>query len=245
MSWIRSSESALLVVLVAVTLLTAGTAAAISVSGSPPGAAAVGEQVSMEASLEDPFQDAPDQWTLEGSTDLENATWTVQILAQGDPVDTVDAGGQSFSYELNASTSATDVEIQLDGTVPGEIEYDYENLDTENYSVMTITRESDGVGNEIQSWDVHRFTEGSQNARDAIDNAIEAVGGQNDKINQAISSYNNGNFENAQALAEEAQSGAQSSQLLLMIAGVVVALAILVGVIYYWRQRRKQGDKLQ
>lgn len=245
MSWIRSSKGVVLGIALVVALLAAGTAAAVTIQGQAPPPAETGETIDTTVTLEEPFRDAPDQWTLQGSTALENASWTVQVTAQGDPVDTVDSGGQEFTYDLDSETGATEVEITVRGDVPQLSSFNYEEMSAENYSAVTVSRVSDGATTELRNFRSHRYTEESREARTAIDDAIDSAGGRNDKIEQAISSYDNGNFENAVSLANEAESGAQSSQLLFIAAGVVVVLALVGGGVYYWREQRKSDYKLQ
>lgn len=247
MSWIRSSKGVVLGIALVVALLAAGTAAAVTIQGQAPPPAETGENVNTSVTIDEPFREAPTQWTLQGSTELENASWTVEVTAQGDPVDTIDAGGQSFEYTLDRSTSPTptEVEITVRGDVPELSSFNYEEMSAENYSAVTVSRVSDGTTTELESFQSHRYTEESREARTAIDDAIDSAGGSNDKIEQAISSYDNGNFENAVSLANEAESGAQSSQLLFIAAGVVVVLALVGGGVYYWREQRKSDYKLQ
>ena len=247
MSWIHSSKALVVGVLLAVSLVSVGTAAAVTVDGSAPAPAEVGQTVSHEVTVEEPFRDAPDQWTLNGQTDLQDPSWTIQVEAQGDPVDTQDISGESFGYDLQSDTGATVVTVEVTGQVPELSTYDYRSLENENYTAISLARGD----SEMETFTAHRFTTGSgeepgsQEARQAIDEAVEAAGGENDKIDQAISAYDNGNFENAVSLADEAQGGAQSSQLLLIAAGVVVVLALVGGGVYYWRQSRDKGHKLQ
>jgi len=245
MSWIHSSEGAAVGVLVVLLFAAVGTAAAVTVDGSSPGPAQVGESMEYNATIEEPFRDAPDQWTLQGSTDLANASWTVQVTAQGDPVETIDRGGDNFTYDLDSATGATEVEITVSGDVRPIDDFAYEDRSGENHTVLTVARLSDGTTNELASFTGHRYTAASQEARNAIDAAIEANDGRTDKIDQAISAYDNENFENAVALAEEAESGAQSSQLILYAVAAVVVLALIGGGIYYWRQQQDKGYKLQ
>jgi hypothetical protein len=242
MSWIRSSKAAALGVLFVVALAAVGTATAVTVQADDPEPMAVGSSVEYTATVQEPFRDAPDQWALEGETELGNATWTVQVTAQGDPVTTEDYQGQSFSHDLDSATGATEIEVTVSGDVRSIGEYDYDDYAEENFTLAALSR---GAGAELDTITATRYTEESREARQAIDSAIEAVGGTNDAIERAISSYNNGNFENAIGLAEDAQSGAQSGQLLLYAVIAVVVLAVVGGGVYYYRQQQDQGYKLQ
>jgi hypothetical protein len=224
-----------------------GPAAAASFVYADPAPAQVGQSYQFSASIEEPFRDLPDQWTLQGQTDLENATWTVQVSAQGEPVANPSASGGSFNLSLDQSDNPTPtlVNVTVSGDVPPIDTYSYSDRASENISVMSINQISDGTPNELREILTPRYTEESRQARQAIDAAIEAVGGRNAKIEQAISAYNTGNFGNAVSRAEEAESGAQSGQLLLYAAIGVVAIVVIAGAVYYWRQRRDTGYKLQ
>ena len=255
MSWTHSSRGAILGVLLAISLMAVGTAAAISVSGDTPAPAENGTEVTMTATVQEPFADAPDQWTLQGDTELENATWTVEAYNQrGTVVNQTITTGSNFSQDLNFDNDATRVNVSVTGTVPELTTFDYEDRSAENYTVMTLSQQN---GDAIdRSWDSHRYTNGSQTARDAIDEAATAVdeadgnAGEED-LEQAISAYNAGNFENAISLAEDAQSTAEENTSdgglpIALIAGAVVVLLIVVGGgVYYWQSQQQDTSRLQ
>ncbi|MFB6311231.1 MAG: hypothetical protein ABEH64_08640 [Salinirussus sp.] len=247
MSWIRSSRGVWIGVLAVILLVAVGTAGAVTVVGDDPGPVQVDSTIEYSAAVEEPFRNAPSEWTLQASTNLENATWVVSVSSQGDPVATRDFGGENFTLDLSEATNPTPtlVNITLTGDVPPISSYSYADRSTESVSVMTIARVSGGNANVLGEVTAPRYTQESREARQAIDAAIEAVGGRNDKIEQAISAYNTGNFGNAVSLAEEAESGAQSGQLILFLVIGVVVLAVLAGAVYYWRQRQQCGYKLQ
>jgi hypothetical protein len=243
MSWIRSSKGVSIGLLAVVLLAFVGTAAAVTVEFDEPEPAQVGESVEYTVSVEEPFG-ARDQLTLRGDTGLGNVSWTVSPFSQGVPQDPRNFGGENFTVELTDPT-VTVVNITVNGDVPPIESYSYSDRSSENVDLVRVATVNNGTANVLQSVDTHRYTEASQEARTAIDSAIEAVGDRNDKIEQAISSYDNGNFENARSLAEEAEGGAQSGQLLLYAAIAIVVLAVVGGGIYYWRKQRDTGYKLQ
>jgi hypothetical protein len=251
MSWIHSSRGAILGVLLACSLVAVGTAAAVSVSGGAPAPAENGTEVSMTVTVEDPFASAPDQWTLRGETQLQDATWNVEVLNQGRLVTRTDTAGSNFSQPLDFEEGATTVNVTLTGTVPALNTFDYENRSAENYTVMHLTQSN---GNAIdQTWRSHRFTAASQDARQAIDAAADAVeeagGTGDDDLQQAINAYDAGNFDNAESLADDAQTAAEESQgglPIVLIGGVVVVLLLVAGGGYYYYQSQQGGDyKLQ
>jgi len=251
MSWIHSSKVATLGVLLALSLVAVGTVAAVSVSGDAPAPAENGTEVSMDVTLEDPFANAPDQWTLRGETELNNATWNVEVMNQGRLVTRSDTTGANFTQPLDFEDGATTVNVTITGTVPTLTEFDYEDKAAENYLVMALSQQG---GNAVdQTWEAHRYTAGSQTARTAIDEASSAVEeaggtGQND-LDQAISAYNAGNFDNAESIAGDAQATAEESQgglPVVLIGAAVVVLLLVVGGGYYYYQSQQSGDyKLQ
>ncbi|MFT4933107.1 MAG: hypothetical protein ACI91T_003012 [Natronomonas sp.] len=258
MSWTHSSKGVVLAVLLAVSLLSVGTAAAISISGDAPTETQVGEQVSMNITIEEPFGEQPNQWTLGGSTELQNATWTVNRLSQGRPVEqgVQQYSGQSFNQDLNFENGATTIEITVEGTVPPFTSeaYSYEQPSAENFGIATISSVVDGTNNELESWTAHRYTEDTRSARNTIDEAAAAVANTSsaeaiETLNTSISLYDDGNFDQAENLANEARSTAQQASgglPLIPIIGVVLVLVVVVGGVFYYRsQQQSSGHKLQ
>jgi cobalamin biosynthesis Mg chelatase CobN len=241
--------------LLAISLMAVGTAAALSVSGNAPAPAQNGTDVSMTATIQDPFENAPDQWTLRGDTELESATWTVEAYDQrGNIVTREDATGANVTQQLNFSSGVTRVNVSVSGTVPDLTTFNYENRSAENYTAMSLTQQNgDAVD---RTWESHRFTNDSQAARDAIDDAAAAVdnasgsAGQDD-LDRAIDAYNNGNFDNAISLAEDAESTAEENTSdgglpIALIAGAVVVLLVVVGGgVYYWQSQQQDTSRLQ
>ncbi|MFC7132525.1 MULTISPECIES: hypothetical protein [Salinibaculum] len=251
MSWTHSSKGALLGVLLAISLVAVGTAAAVNVSGDAPAPAENGTEVSMQVTLEDPFADAPDQWTLAGETELDDATWNIEVLNQGRLVTRTDTSGETFSQPLDFEEGATTVNVTVTGTVPTLSTFNYENRSAENYTAVALTQAN---GNAVdRTWRSHRYTNESNSARTAIDaaaTAVEDAGGTGqDDLDRAINAYDAGNFDNAESLAEEAESAAEQSQgglPIVLIGGAVVVLLLVVGGGYYYYQSQQGSDyKLQ
>ncbi|QLH77071.1 hypothetical protein HZS55_07090 [Halosimplex rubrum] len=257
MSWIRSSKSAALVALLALSLVAVGTAGAISVSpGEVPDESQVGETVTTTVTVEDPFVDMNDQWALRGSTELTNVSWTVTVLQQGEEVDQASYGEQSFEQALNASNGGDTVEIELTGDTPAIENYTYEPVET--YTLYDFDTVQGSSTSDLNETSVHHYTNASKDAREAIDDANAAINesGGNDQAEEqrdrAISAYENGNFGNAESLAgdaqsqaEQAQQSAQRNQTILMGVGALVVLALIGGGIYYWRSNQDEPTKLQ
>jgi hypothetical protein len=240
MSWTHSSKILALGVVLALALGTVGIASAVTFDDSGvPEDAEVGEQTEVEVVMEDPFEGQPDSWTLQASSELQDAN--VNIRAQTVGGDTI--AGDNGQITLNADDGIESVEIVAQGTVPEIDSYNYENPEEENFVAVAV---SGGVQNQ---WEVHRYTEGSQNARDRIDQASESVSEDNSDLQSAISLYNNGDFEQSMAEADsiiDSQESQEQSQSMLLFAGAGVVLLVLLGGGYYlYSQKQKNTNKLQ
>ncbi|MDG5777361.1 hypothetical protein VB773_02985 [Haloarculaceae archaeon H-GB2-1] len=256
MSWIRSSRATTLVVLLAVAFAAVGTAAAISVDAeSMPDESQVGDDVTAELVVSDPFTDT-DEWTLHGETALDDVSWTITVLDQGEEVSETNYGEQSFNQTLSRSGGGDEVVIELKGTAPEVDNYSYDPAQT--YTLATLAKIQGSNTEELETWNVHYYTEESRESRQAIDSAgaaIEAAGGNQEAeqlYQNAISAYEGENFGNAKDLANQAESKAQNAQqsqqttqYLLIGVGVLVVLALIGGGIYYWKSQQGPSQKLR
>jgi len=256
MNSIPSSETALGVLLaVALVTVAAGTAVALTVDGGPPEPAQTGSTVSMTATIQQPFSgDAPSNYTLQGETELENASFTVIALnQQNETVNRVDSDGPTFELPLTLDNGAVRVEVEInDGEVPELDSFNYRDKSVENYTALRLERASNGATTDIVTYQSHRFTEASLEAREAIDNASALIDSDSssearEKLNQSISAYDAENFENAVSLAREAQDAAGGSGGLpvALIGGAIVALLVIVGAALYVRRSGGDDYKLQ
>jgi len=261
MSWIPSSKGTALVVLLALSLAAAGTAAGLSVTEqSAPSEAEAGQQVESTVVIEDPFVDTTNTWTLEGNTELvgDTATWTVTINDQGEQINETVYEGQNFSQVLDSANGGDEVVIEVNGDAPSpEGSYSYDP--PQSFTIYDLNRVTGNSQTDIPNatQTVHHYTNESRTAREAIDGAAEAVeesdsSSARSTLNNSISSFNNGNFGNAEDIAQEAQSDAenaeqsqQTQQTLLYGAVAVVILLLVGGSIYYWRSQQDDYGKLQ
>jgi hypothetical protein len=256
MSWIRSSKGVTLVVLFAVSLAAVGGATALSVSADGiPSGTQVGDPVEVTITIEDPFVDKPDQWTLAGSTELRNASWRITILQQGETIADGDrtTAGSSFEQPLNSSRGGDTVRITVAGDTPPVGQFGYQSNET--FTLYDIEEATGNSTIDINDSEVYHYTNKSRAAREEIMRA-QAVLNETDgsdearqDLNNAIEFYNSERFDRAISLAESAQDKAESSQQssqLLLFAGVgVVVLLIVAGGVYYYRSQQDDYSKLQ
>jgi hypothetical protein len=234
----------------------AGTASALSVSAEGvPSESAVGDEVTVTYTIDEPFTDVPNQWTLRGETELENVSWTVTVLRAGSPVSggQTTYGSQTFTQDLDIDNNGDEVRVELTGDVPAIETYSYQPR--EAYAVTTLTRVSGSNENEFRNDTAHHYTNQSREARVAIDDAAATINetGGNSEAEQlrdnAISSYENGNFNNAidlagqaQNTAEQAQQSQQTTQTLLYAGIAAAVLLLLGGGGFYLYSQSQSGD---
>ncbi len=257
MNSIRYSRATVALLCVVGLLAVVGTAGAFTVSteGDVANETAVGSEVSVTYVIDDPYTDVPSEWTLDGETELENVSWTVEVRDRGSVVYDETYGEQSFTQAMNGegAQDGDEVRITLEGTVPAVENYTYEPRET--YTVANLARVTGSNENEFRADSAHHYTNQSREARQSIDDAgaaIEEAGGNSeaeDLRGNAISAYENGNFENAIDLANEAENKAtqaqqsqQTTQTLLYAAGAVVLLLLLGGGGYYLYSQSQEDD---
>lgn len=254
MNLTRCSKTTTALLCVVVLLCAAGTATALSVSAEGvPSDAQVGDEVSVTYTIDDPFTDTANQWTLVADTELENVRWTVTVLRAGTPVEDGQTtyGEQAFEQGLDVDNNGDEVQIELVGEVPAVENYSYEPAQT--FRVASLDQRTGNNTEEHVNDSAHYYTEESQSARQSIDeaqSAIDASGGNQEAestLGDAVAFYNSGQFEQAedaaqraQSTAESAQKSSQMTQTILMGAGALVVLLLLGGGIYYWQSQ--QGD---
>ncbi len=256
-----SHYSKLVIVAVLLAVVAAGPAAAVDVSGSDvPDDAEVNSTVDVTYTFEELYTNY-DTWNLAGETELESVTWTVTTYDVGeDKIDQQGYNGQSFSHAIAKTDGVDQVTVRVQGTVPEWDDWSYDPAQSLTLASFSESQEG-GTENALQTSELRPYTEDSQAARDAIDDAQSAIdeadsAGVNVEEaeslrDNAISAYDSGNFENAQDLAENAQNAAESAQqssertsTLLLIGGVILVVAILAGLIYWYLSTRETYDKL-
>lgn len=254
--------------LVAMLALSAAATPVLAVSVASedvPSEAEVGSEYSATVELEDLFSEN-DQWQLNATTDLENQPlWTIELVDDGEVTDTITRTGQNVTFSDTTISSPVDhVRVTVEGEVPAVGNYSY--ADQSTFSAMSLAQVpvtsdgSTGAPSTIDSWTAAHFTTESSEARDAIDAASEAIASADDAgadVSDAESALGNAkrfyanedfeaavtNAEQAQQLAEDAESQQESSeqtQQLLLYAGVGVVVLLLIGGGAYWYKQNQQ-----
>jgi hypothetical protein len=233
--------------------------AAVSVASEDvPSEAQVGEQVTATVTLEQLYRNPQlEEWRLGGETDLQNVTWTVSYIDQtGAKVDQESIDGQNVtSSTIAASDGVSEVEVSVTGTVPAVETYTYEP--EEEFLLLGLSQvRQGGSSSSIESYSAHHYTSESREARNALESAAAALEDASNEdaeadFASAVDAYEAGNFDNAVRQAERAEDeanaaaqSAETTQLVLMGAGVLVVLALLVGGVLYWRSQQDSYDKL-
>lgn len=260
----RSSKVGL--ALLALLVAAAVPAAGVSVSDEGvPEEASLGEQVSGTFTLTELYTNQTDSWTLTGTTELQNVTWTVKLYNQADRQlgETHESTGQSFSQDISVDDDVAKVVVTVTGTVPDSesaVNWSYDPAQS-----MTMVAfdggQPGGATDPIDNATFQPTTQKSQEARSAIDaakSAIESaessgagVSSAQDLLESAVNSYDNGNFQtaidvasNAESQAESAKQSSEQTSLLLKVGGGIVVLAVLAAIVYVLLQRRQTYDKL-
>jgi hypothetical protein len=259
----NSIHSSKLLALVLVAALLAQGAVALSVVGDDPGDVEVGSDVDHTVTVENLHQDPQvEQWTLEATTELDDAEWTLTYLDQaGEEIEkTSHEGGEINSSQLSTDNNINAVEVRVRGTAPAVEEYTYP--DEEMVTVMTLTQSpANDVTSDIATIEAHAYTSQSQNAREALDSADAAITSANEqganvqearqRFNNAKSAYESEDFDNAVDLAGQAEElanskveSSQQTQTILYAVGGLVVLALIVGGFFWYRSRQDTYDKL-
>lgn len=257
MNWSRCSKLAL-VGLLALTVV-AGTASAVSVSGNTPPSATVGSQQTATYTFTQPYSDY-NTWTLHGTTDLTHVTWEVSFHEQGGSVSKKTYSGGSFDRQVTIDDHVEKITVQVKGTVPSVGQYSYDPPQQKTFASFQETHQG-GASTDLGAKKFRPYTQQSQKARNAIDDAQRAVhhaqkagasvGDAKQLVNNAVSAYDSGNFGNAESLAAQAKkkanasaSSAKTNHWLFVGAGVVVVLVVIGAVVWWYLNQRDTHDPL-
>lgn len=247
MNLTRCSKTVALVALFALALGAVSVAGALTINDAGvPDEAEVGENENIEITLEDvDEQGAP--FTIDALSTLDDAT--VSITATGPGVEESDSGDGAAQLEADPDQHS-EVTIIANGDIPEIEEYNYEDKDEENVLALQVERD----GATLDSWEVHRYTGDSKDAREAIDDANDVVEDADsddarERLDEAIVHYNNGEFDRAISAAEDAKDIAESEgetlRMLLLIGAGIVVVGLVVGGAYLYKSRQQDTNKLQ
>lgn len=234
--------------------LFAGTTLAVQSNPQDlPEESEVGSDVETTFEITELF-DEFESWTLAAETELDNATWTIREYDQaGSEISREELDGQNVTQSINIDEGTATIEVRVTGTTPELGELSYDPPDRFVLAAFTQQREG-GTDNSIATHETHHYTSESQQAREAIDQAQDAVGDSESgdarsSLDSAISAYESGNFGNAISLAERAEDEASQSQLVRtgLIAGgaVLVVLLLAVGGYRLYKSRQKDPSRLK
>lgn len=258
-----SNRSSRLLLVVSAIVLVAGAMGAVgALSAEAPTSAEVGTDADATITFDQSdlygggeFQD----WSLRGETELANATWTVVGYNAADtevnrttyPRD--GGSGSTFTHPVDIDNDVVRLEIVVEGTVPEVESYNYS--DPQSFTIASFTRLRGNSEDTIETISVHHYTNESQQARTAIEQAEEAVNGSSNQnaqqdLEQAISFYNGGQFDEAIDAADQAERAAEQSRqqnqlmqtVIYVVLGLVV-LALLVGGVW-WYRKNQQASRL-
>lgn len=239
-----------------------GPAAAMSASASgAPEKAKVGSDVTTTFTIQKPFSDY-DSWTLNGTTDLSDVTWTVKLYDQGgEKIGQKSYDGQSFDHSL-AKSDAYEVKVKVQGTVPEVTNFTYDPAQSLLLAELTQVRQGGSSEAIADPWTFRPYTEESAEARSAIENAegtIEdaeesgaSVSDAESTLSDAVSAFDGENFGLATDLAGKAEDSASSSQQsnqqtqMLLYGGIgLLALVLVVGGLFWYRNQQDDYDRLR
>ena len=249
-------SKALLATLLVLTAAVVPAAAVSTSSDGVPDETQVGEEVSATFTFTELYSDY-ESWTLHGETNLTDVTWTVRKLDQaGNQVSQTSYDGGEFNESIDIEEDTAEVEVEVVGTAPEVRNFTYEPEEQFLLAGFELLRQG-GTQQEISETRVHHFTEDSKEARQAIESAETAIEGADgaseaeSTLSNAIEAYNNEEFgsattfaNNAEQQAQQAENTQNRNQLILYAVAALLVVALLVGVVLYWRSQQDSYDKL-
>ena len=240
--------SVLVTGLLAAAILTAPAAAVQSTALDAPDDAEAGTDFEATYELTDLFTDF-EQWTLAGETSVTSVTWTVTQYDQaGNQVRQESYDGQAFTQSVDIDTGVSRIEVRVRGTTPGFETPTYDPPQRFTAAALTLERQG-GTQQAIDTDAAHHYTQQSRSTREKIEDAEAVVDRSGDDrsrdtLESAISAFEAGNYDNADRLADRAESEAQRNartRRTLLYGGGAVLLLVVLGAGWYVYQSRKQG----
>ncbi len=257
MSW--NHYSSLIPIVIGIVLI-GGIVGATSMGQGGISQAEIGSDVTVETMVTELYitdTGSIDVWTLRGESLLERVTWTVtEINAADRPIEGSKKvyAGKVFEQGVSLDDSIVKIKVEVSGTVPEVSDWQYEP--EHKVLIMELSQvRLGGTSEVIGAIEVLPYNLESKAARESIDKANAVVNGVDDgeakqKIENAISAYNAGNFANARDLAGQAEENAIETEdnrerkgLILKIVGFVIAVALIGGMIV-WHQSTRHKSRL-
>lgn len=235
-------------------------AAAISFEGDSPDSAQVNSEVEIEEVVVEDLATVGDTWTMQVTTELDSPRIQATVKDPGgNPTAEYDTTDDTLEFEIDTSRDAT-VELSVTGDAPpiqnGPGQFSYENQERENIVALRVSELFQGEQQSIDggTFSVHRYTDGSQEARAAIDDANEAAEDADsddarDAVDDAVTFYNNAEFDKAIERANEAEdiagSEGETRRLLMIIGGILALIIVIGGGAYLYQERQEPENKLR
>lgn len=248
----NSSHSSRLLLVIVGLVVSAGVVAGVSVTDQQsPTEAAVDSRIEATFTLTELYQEpSTEQWQLQGETELRNVTWTFHLVDQAGNVQATNSDdGQTANQTVSLADRTDEVRVTVVGRTPVVENFTYDPAPTFLVAGFTHAREG-GASTTLETYEARHYTEESQEARDAIESArsaIDAAGGNaeaEETLGNAVSAYEGENFDNAVSLARQAerradraQQTAQRNRLILYAVAAIVVVAVLLGLVLWWRSR--------
>lgn len=225
MSWNHSSRLALVGVLALVLFAAVGVASAITVTQEEvPESAEAGTTTTVAVQFEDLYANES-TWELEGSTHLENPTWTVEYIQHDEVVATQEHSDSRFTQgpiDQSSRDAPSAIRVEVTGEVPAMDEYSY--AENETFRGMDLLQIYDDGANWrlIDDWSVHHYSTDSRAAREALDRADATIQSESEDgtdvsaaestFEDAVAAYDDGDLDEATSLAEQAEQEAQDGE---------------------------------
>jgi len=255
MSWNHYSR---LIPIVIGIVLIGGIVGATSIGQGGISQAEIGSDVTVETVVTELYitdTGSIDVWTLRGESLLERVTWTVtEINAADRPIEGAKKvyAGKVFEQGVSLDDSIVKIKVEVSGTIPEVSTWQYEP----GYKVLVMELSQvrlGGTSEVIGAIEVSPYNLESKAAMESIDKANVVVKEVDDEeakqtIENAISAYNAGNFDNAKDLAVQAEDSALATEddrerkgLIMRIVGFVIAVTLIGGTIVWYQSTRHKS----
>lgn len=222
MSWNHSSKLGVAALAAVLVLAAVGTAGAITVTeANVPEEAEVNASVTASVQFDEPFANQT-SWHLESSTDLTDASWTVEYIQNGEVEATYDYDSDGFYHgpiNRTGAVSPDAIRVNVSGSAPPIEEYDFHANET--FDAMDLVQ----VWNEglnwsvIGEWQLRHYSQAQLDAEarlESVNQSIQTarangtdVSDAEARFQDAVQTYESGSLEFAVQIADDAESRLQ------------------------------------